>query len=494
MSEARDKDQRLERFASHIPGLDVVLAGGFFRSGVYIIQGQPGSGKTIFANQVCFGHVAAGGRAIYVTLLAESHARMLQHLSGLDFFDESVIPDRLSYISAFSELETGGLKGLVTILRKEVRARKATMLVLDGLLTASETAQTSRELKKFVHEVQTNAMFHGCTVFLLTSGSATGISAERTMVDGLIELDDRLIDMRAQRSVQATKFRGSPSLRGRHQFEISNAGLRVYPRLEALYSAPALFPYNEQTLTTGIEHLDSMIGLGGLPAGSVSVMVGSTGTGKTTLGLHFLAHCNKQEPGLLWGFFETPERLRAASRSMGLDLEKLERKGYLSLSWRAQGENALDGLAHDLLDQVHSRGVRRLVIDGLSGFFESTPYPERIGRFFACLTNELRRRGVTTIMTLETRDVVGSVVPTPYGISPIVDNLMFLRFVEAGGEIRRLLSIIKIRNSHFDHGMREFVITSDGARVGGRFTASGDVIPSAEPLGGAKTGRRARKR
>lgn len=489
-----DDNLRLKRFSSHIPGLDRVLDGGFFRSGVYIIQGQPGSGKTILANQICFGHVAAGGRALYVTLLAESHARLLQHLRIMSFFDESAIPGRVSYLSAFTELETEGLEGLVSILRREVRTNKATMLVLDGLLTASETAQTARDLKKFVHEIQTNAMFQGCTVFLLTSGSATGISAERTMVDGLIELEDRLIDLRAQRSLQATKFRGSPSLRGKHLFEIDNRGLHVYPRIEAMYGAPAKVPYEERSLSSGVDTLDQMIGLRGLPASSATVVVGSTGVGKTTLGMHFLSRSTKEEPGLLWGFFETPERILAGARSLGLGLEQLERQGIVSIQWRTQGEHALDGMAHQLLEEVKAKGVKRLVIDGLSGFFEATPYPERIGRFFACLTNELRRRGVTTMMTLETRDAVGSVVPTPYGISPLVDNLMFLRFVEAQGEIRRLLSIIKIRNCGFDHGTREFIITSDGAKVGARYSASGDVIPSAEPLGAARTASRGKKR
>ena len=140
----------LERLRSSIPGLDTVLGGGFFRSGVYILQGLPGCGKTIFANQLCYGHVTAGGRAVYVTLLAESHARMLQHIRPLDFYDESMIPTRLTYMSAFKELEMEGLKGLTALLRREMRALNATVLVLDGLVAATEAAETDRELKKFL--------------------------------------------------------------------------------------------------------------------------------------------------------------------------------------------------------------------------------------------------------------------------------------------------------------------------------------------------------
>ena len=171
----------LERLSSGIPGLDTVLGGGFFRSGVYILHGLPGSGKTIFANQLCFAHVAAGGTAVYVTLLAESHSRMLQHIRALRFFDETAIPERLTYLSAFHQLETGGLKGLVELLRREMRARSASVLVLDGLVAAAEVAQSDSELKRFVHELQTSAVFHGCTAFLLTSGSPHRVQAEHTM-------------------------------------------------------------------------------------------------------------------------------------------------------------------------------------------------------------------------------------------------------------------------------------------------------------------------
>jgi circadian clock protein KaiC len=481
-----------KRMPSHIPGLDRILGGGFFQSGAYIVQGLPGCGKTIFANQLCFNHVAEGGRALYVTLLAESHARMLQHLRTLSFFDESVIPQQLSYVSAFSELESEGLKGLIGILRQEMRARKATLLVLDGLLAVSETAENARDLKKFVHELQTNAMFHGCTVFMLTSGALHGINAERTMVDGLIELEDHLFDMRAQRTLRVSKFRGSSSLRGRHEFQISDDGLRVFPRTEALYDLPAPTQHegNAAGLSSGIPSLDQMLAIGGLPRHSVTVLVGSTGTGKTTLGLHFLSQASAQEPGLLFGFFEMPEQLKANARSLGLDLDTPEQSGALTLRWHAHGEHGLDELAHQLLHEVESKGIKRLVIDGLSGFFESTAYSERIGRFFACLTNELRRRGVTTIMSLETRDAVGSAVPTPYGVSAIVDNLLFLRHVESRGEVKRMLSFIKVRASRFDHAIRELVIAPEGVKVAGRFSSGGDVLPTVSPVaaGGSPQG------
>ncbi|HEV7915608.1 MAG TPA: ATPase domain-containing protein [Albitalea sp.] len=472
----------LERLPSGIPGLDVVLGGGFFRAGVYILQGLPGSGKTIFANQLCYSHVASGGTAVYMTLLAESHSRMLQHIRSLSFFDEAAIPDKLSYLSAFHDLETDGLKGLVSVLRREMRARHVGLLVLDGLVAAAEAAETDRELKKFIHEVQTSAVFHGCTVFLLTSGSTQRMNAEHTMVDGIVELEDKLFDARSERALQIRKFRGAGSLRGRHAFRISDDGLQVFPRVECLFSKAPEALSGPQAVTSGVSSLDALIGVRGLPTGSASVVIGSTGTGKTTLGLHFLMQCSAREPGLLFGFFESPDRIRAKARSFGFDLEGLEANGSLTLAWHPQGEHVMDELAHRLIAEVTARGVKRLVIDGLSGFFESAVHPERINRFFACLVNELRRRGVTMLMTLETRDVVSSVVSTPFGISGFVDNLLFLRFVEHRGAVKRLLTITKMRDSDFDCGMHALEMDGRGMRIAGLFASDGDVIPSAEPL------------
>ena len=224
--------------------------------------------------------------------------------------------------------------------------------------------------------------------------------------------------------------------------------------------------------------------MGGIPSHTSTVVIGSTGTGKTTLGLHFLSECTPQEPGLMFSFFEAPHRLRQKARGFGLDFEAMEASGALTLKWHSQGEHVLDELAHRLLGEVAELGTRRLLIDGLSGFFESSVYPERTGRFFSCLTNELRRLGVTVMLTLETMDVVGSAIATPFGVSGFVDNLFFLRFVQSGGNVKRLLTIIKMRDSDFDPGLHQMTIGPSGISIAGIYSLDGDVIPSAQPMTG----------
>jgi circadian clock protein KaiC len=471
----------IERLRSSVPGLDQILGGGLFRTGVYIIQGLPGCGKTILANQVCYGHVAEGGSAVYVTLLAESHSRMIQHLSTLSFFDVKAFPDRLAYISAFHELESAGLKGLITLLRREMRTRKVGVLVLDGLVAASEGA-SDLDLKKFIHELQSIAVLQDCTVLLLTSGNIHRMAAEHTMVDGLIEVEDTLFDARSERSIHVRKFRGAGPLRGKHSLRIDNDGITVFPRIESLYRGAMQETAGTTPTTTGIPSLDRLLAIGGVPEASSTVVIGSTGTGKTTMGLQFLQASSPDVPGLHLSFFEGPVRLRSKARSLGMDLAPLEVDGAVELMWQSPGEALLDEIADRLLAAVARRKVRRLVIDGLSGFLESAVYQERINRFFSCLVNELRSRRVTVLMTLETRDVLSSVVAMPWGVSGLVDNLFFLRFVHDQGEVERLLTIIKMRDTDYQAGLRRLRIDSKGMHIAGTYRADGDVIPSAQPV------------
>ncbi|WP_448187816.1 RAD55 family ATPase [Azospirillum sp. sgz301742] len=487
----RDDTPPIERVPTGIPGLDAVLCGGLLKGGVYIVQGTPGAGKTTLANQMCFTHVASGGRAAYITLLAESHTRMLQHLRPMAFFDETIIPDRLYYVSAFHMLENEGLKGLTDLLRREIRSHRASLLVLDGLAAAEETATSAREFKKFVHEVQSHAVANDCTVLLLTTGGTGEVSAEHTIVDGLIELDDQLFDVRSERSLHVRKFRGSASLRGRHPFRITSEGLVVYPRIEAAFAAPSRHPPALHVRTSsGVDGLDALIG-GGMIRATTTATVGPTGVGKTTFGLHFLQGSSAAEPGLLFGFYETPERLKTKAAMLGIDLAGLEASGALEIVWQAQGENLLDELGHRLLDAVRRRGVRRLFVDGLGGFIESAIHPDRISRYLSVLSNELRALDVTTIYSLETRDVVGPTVQMPIsGVSSLVESVVVLRYVEVQAHTRRLLSIMKIRDSGFDPALHEFEITDRGVGIVGPFPAYEALLggfahqPEASPSAG----------
>lgn len=476
-----------DRVATGVPGLDAVLHGGLLRRGVYMLQGRPGAGKTILANQMCFHHAAQGGRVLYTTLLAETHERLLFNLEPLSFFDTSRIPEQISYLSAFSTLEEAGLKGLVEVLRREVRVRKSTLLVVDGLVAVEESAVTKRDFKKFIHDLQVHVSFLGCTVLLLTSASAEPVGPEHTMVDGVLELNDNRLGRRAERELEVKKFRGSSFLRGGHAFQITRDGIKVLPRLEALLQEPSREdPCKTARVSTGIAQLDKMIS-GGLPCASTSVLFGSTGAGKTTFGLHFLNESSKAEPGLLFGFYETPARIFLKARVLGLDLEKKHKQGVFHMLWHPPTERILDGLGHKLLTTVREQGIKRLFIDGVDGFMQSAAHPDRISHFLAALTNELRVQGITTVYTSELQDMFVSDVRLPIsGVSSLVENIFFLRFVELRSRVHRMLSIVKVRDSDYDSSLREYRITSKGIQLADTFESAesvltGDAKPTSSP-------------
>ncbi len=469
-----------ERVETGIEGLDRVLKGGLIRSRTYILQGRPGAGKTILANHICFHHAKSGGTVLYVTLLAESHARLIGNLSELDFFDAGLVPSGVSYISGHMALRDGGLDGLVGLLRDEIGRMGTTLLVLDGLLNVRESAPSDLDLKVFLQQLQTHGEFANCTVLLLTSANLGEVAPEHTMVDGVIALSDDVVGARAVRTLSVSKFRGGAHLRGLHQFQIQQRGIVVHPRFEAEFATPSVpdGPGIERTVS-GVPDLDAMIG-GGLPARALTLAMGPSGTGKTTLALQFIASSSAEEPGLFFGFYETQPRLETKAASIGLDLSGLFRSGALEMLWQPPTENLLDGLAHRLREAVLRRGVKRLVIDGFSGFQRAAGHPDRIEPFFTALSNELRALGVTTFATWELREMIGPVVYSPAPeFSSIVENLILMRFVEYRAQMRRLISILKMRDSQFDARIREFQITSGGIVLADTFDRSEDLTTGA---------------
>ena len=472
-----------ERLPTGIPGLDTVLRGGFLKAGIYIVRGDPGTGKTILGNQFCFVHAAAGHHAVYVTLLAETHDRMLQHMQTMSFFEPARIPDGIYYVNGFRVLEEDGIKGFIDLLRREIRTHNATLLVLDGLVVTEEASGSDRDFRKFIHELQAHIAIEGCTALLLTDGRRDDYHPEHTMVDGVIELHDVVSGMQAERELEVRKLRGTDALRGRHSFQITEAGIVVYPRIEVLLARPSADDeWPGERCATGVNQLDSMLG-GGIPSGTATLVLGASGVGKTSLGLHFLSQSSAQEPGLLFGFYEMPLRLRHKAASVGIKLGDLIDQGHFEILWHPPTEDILDALGNRLLEIVRRRGVKRLVIDGLLGLREiAADRPHRIGRFLTALANELRVLKVTTLYTAETRNLIGAIIEGPtIGLSTIAENLILLRYVEMRSQLRRLISVVKIRDSDFDSSLREFRITSTGFEIADTFD-SAEAILSGFPL------------
>jgi circadian clock protein KaiC len=468
----------LTRVRSGVKGLDDILSGGFFGGGLYIVEGPPGVGKTILGNQICFNQAAAGSKVLYVTLIAETVGRMLLNIRGLKFFDEAVVGSGIFYVSGYNALKKDGLSGLLHLLRREVSGRKATTLIVDGFASTSDHSQSREELKLFVQQLQTQADASDCTVFLLTNPAEQKPSSEETMVDGIINLSTTVHEWRSARELCVRKFRGSGYLQGVHSYDITEEGITVYPRIETLISPVTTLNGETKRVLSGNPRLDAMLG-GGFPARSATMVIGPSGTGKTSLGLQFLSQSNAAEPGLLFGFYETPARIRAKARAICPALLQQLDAGHVQILWQAPTDQFLDELADRMLRDIKKRKVKRLLIDGLGGFkraLRSRP----IEPFFSSLVHELRAQGVTSVCTAEVMEIVGPTITVPLqGLSDITDNHILLRFVESGASLYRLLSILKVRDSAFDSDLRELRFGVSGFELAENSASVKSILPRA---------------
>lgn len=463
MDTAQEPD--LPRVATGVRGLDEITGGGLLKSGVYILQGMPGAGKTILANQAAHHHAAQGARVVYVTMLAESHARLLQHLRAFDFFDPDAAPDRIYYVSAFGALREHGLQGVVDLLRSEMRAHGATLLVLDGLVMAASAAASEEALKVFISDIQAHSALTGCTTLLLTSEDPERpVSAEQTMVDGIFLLRERAYGPRRERNIEVVKFRGSATLRGNHAFSIGEHGITVLPRLEASRRHGPDGGVTSRPVSTGVTGLDTMFDIGGFGAGSINVLCGPSGSGKTTLGLHFAAAAGAGERALVFSFYESPEFLRAVARREGIDPQGRLAGEDVRFCWHPYGETVLDELADDLLRTVREFRPARVVIDGMGGFHSATTFRERGGPFVTTLMDELRRSGATTVVTVEQTQPGGGLAMDTATMSALADTIVNFR-VEADHAVRRSLWIGKCRTSRTDLRVHRVVMGPRGLDV-----------------------------
>ncbi|WP_224247715.1 ATPase domain-containing protein [Hyalangium gracile] len=498
MSEAQLPDESARRVPSGLHGLDTLLRGGWLHGGTYIITGSPGTGKTILGNQFCFSAVATGGKAVFITVLAESHGRMVKHLEPMRFFQRESVGKSLHYISGYATLKAEGLSGLSRLIFRAVREHEATVLVVDGLAAVEERAESRLAFREFLHSLCVHNSLAGCTSLMLTGMQENPADPQFAMVDGVVVLSAELLGLKSVRGIEVQKFRGGAQLSGKHTFDITDDGLCIYPRTEALYTGqPDVVPDPQQRLPFGIPGLDQMVG-GGMVAYSSTLVFGSPGAGKTLLGLHFLGEgARRGEQCLYYGFTETGPRLIMKMSKVGLDLEPLVAKGRLRLEARVAVETLPDALVQDLLGLVDKHRPQRLFIDGMEPFLKSESIDhQRASRFITAVTNELRARKVTVMMTQQTNNLFGSELNVRLeGVEAIIDNVIFLRFVEMRSQLYRMLSVMKMRESDNDPALRLFSISSRGIHVEDTFESAEAVLTGqARPLEPQRKGKKARRK
>jgi circadian clock protein KaiC len=470
---------------TRVKGLDRLLDGGLLAGDAYLVSGGPGTGKTTLGNQLAFQHAAAGDSAVIFMLQTEPHGWMLAHLGGFHFVRPELINKKIHYISLLRQIETNGLPGVLQSIQTAVREHNASLMVLDGAGFLETFQHSNGDMPsghgRFVRDLQARAAMLNCTCVLLSDRTAQPLLAPH--VDGVVELDYEPVDSRDARWIRVAKQRGARHLSGRHEFTIDEHGIVVYPRLESVAGRHSpRWERSARRMSTGVEGIDHMLG-GGVIEGSTTAVFGTPGIGKTLLNLQFLsAGAVTGEVGLHVTFHETADALLTTSKRLGLPHGDCLSEDCLRVLWQPAFERSPDGWAWTVLEAVDEIRPNRLTIDAFTDVARMFAMPQRQTSFGVAFSNELRNRGVTTLVNLELDSFVSQSVEFPIPkISPMIDSGILMRAVELNSSMRRMVSIMKHRESWFDPAIREFTVGQGGIIVGDRFEASSLLTGSAEP-------------
>lgn len=452
------------RLETGITGLDRILDGGLTVGSAYLILGGPGAGKTVLSSQILFHRVKHGEQVLLVSMLGETTTKWVENVASLAFFDRAAVGAALEVVNGYSLAEQEGLDGLYEMLRRVMTTRTRSLVVLDSLASLHALAHSEDELRRFLARVIAAAQVTNTTFLALSNLPADQVQPEMVLTDAVIELTRVCTGMRTAREVEVIKSRGSSALEGRHALTIDSTGVSIYPRTEGwIVRADCERSGSARKLPFGVARLDQML-RGGLIDGSSTALIGPPGAGKTVLGTQFLAAgAASGERCLYFGFFETPPRLIRKAEGIGLPLGRYLREGTFRALWQPAAELLLDEVADRLMKNVREMGAKRVFLDGVDGLAASAVHPDRMPRFLAALTHELRCEGVTALFSEEAA-IVGGMLPA-HAISPAFENVILLRYIEVRSQLFRLISILKLRESDYDSSIREFRITSSGVDV-----------------------------
>lgn len=447
------------------PQADEILGGGFPANSINIVMGQPGTGKTIFAEQLIFANADGDRPVVFLTTLSEPLSKVVLYLQDLAFYDASKLGTEVIYEDIGPELVEGGLSALVPRLKAAIKTHTPKIIVIDSFKAVTELAPSRVALRRAVFELTGLLSALDTTVFLVGEYSEEDIShaPEFAIADSIVELSRRSTGAREERYFRVFKLRGSQYREGAHGFRISATGLDVFPRLVSP-ALPASFEPPLERVSTGVAQLDLMMG-GGLWRGSTTLLAGPSGSGKTTLALQFAVEGALQhEPSLYFTFQETPAQLERAIRGHSMNLPVARING-LELAYSSPVELQIDSIITDLFTRLERTNTRRLVLDAVGDLATSASDRQRFHDYLYALVHHLAARGITSIFAYETEAGGRSGRGFDAGpLSYLSDNLLQLGM--AGDEVtRRTIRVLKTRGSAHDHNVREMEITSGGVRI-----------------------------
>src|SRR6476469_9673577 len=456
-------------------GLDNILAGGFSRGHVFLVEGAPGTGKTTVALQFLLEGAKAGEKCLYITLsetereLREGAASHGWSLDGIEVFEllppESLLDSEQQQSLLYSsDLELGETTREIF---EAVDRSRPNRVILDSLSEIRLLAQSSLRYRRQILAIKHYFAQFNTTVILLDD--LTAEVADKTVhsvAHGVVRLEELAPAYGAERRrARVVKYRGVKFRGGYHDATITTGGLNVFPRLVA---SEFRANYERRTVSSGIPEFDRLLG-DGVETGSSTLILGPAGTGKSLAAIVFaVAAIKRCEKAALFVFDEELGLLFARMKGLGIDLEKMLRSGNLFIDQVDAAELSPGEFAHRVRERVDQDRIKTVVIDSLNGYQAAMPDENSLILHVHELLQYLNRRGAATFMTVAQHGLVGD-MKAPVDVTYLADTVVLLRYFEALGSVRRAMSIIKKRTGEHESTIREF-------RIGGRGLAIGEPL------------------
>jgi circadian clock protein KaiC len=455
-----------------VTGLDLVIRGGLPVNRTYLVEGDPGSGKTTLGLQFLLDGAARGEKALYVTLsetraelegVARSHGWDLANISiqELASSDGGIGPDDQYTFFHPSEVE---LAETTKAMLDEVSRIHPTRLVIDSL---SEMRLLAREPLRYRRQILALKQFFAtgsCTVMLLDDRTSGKRDLQlHSLAHGVIVLQQMAPEYGGERRrLRVSKLRGVAFDGGYHDFVIERGGLRVFPRLVAAESRTR---DKHGSASTGVAAIDRLFG-GGLERGSSTLIVGPAGSGKSALATQIVAAAAARgERVAFYMFDEGPETFVRRAQGLNADVERYFADGRIVLTQVDPAELSPGEFAHGLRRSIESDKTQLVVIDSLNGYLNATPSEKYLTLHLHEILTYLGQCGATTLLLMTQHGIVGQDMSMPIDASYLADSVVSLRYFEAHGEVRQSISVIKKRTGRHERTIRELRL-DNGVTVG----------------------------
>ncbi len=467
---ATDSSQT-DRAKTGIAGLDEILSGGLPRDRIYLVQGDPGAGKTTLALQFLLNGARAGEHCLYITLSetrAELEATARSHgwtLDGISIFELSALEqaatlERENTLFESSEFE---LQETTRRLLERIDRDTPQRAVIDSLSELRLLAQSSLRYRRQLLGLKQHFSGRQCTALFLDD---QGVDAHEpqllTLAHGVLRLEHSSPAYGdARRRLNVVKLRGVKYSGGYHDFSIETGGLAVFPRLRTTQSPTRSV---EPPLSTGILALDQLLG-GGLSRGSSTLVMGPAGAGKSTLATQIAtAAAARGEASAIFTFDETVTTLQERAGALGLPLDEPAHAGLVRVQQIDPAEMGPGEFAQLACGTVE-RGARLVIIDSLNGYLTAMTDEKFLVAQLHELLSVFASRGVNSLLILGQHGLIGQ-MQTPVDVSYLADTVLLLRYFEAAGRVRKAISVVKKRCGAHEDTIRELSIGPGGIQVG----------------------------